>query len=99
MLYIYPLSYATCLFPDSNWRWTDVDGQNCYTGNEWNQTYCSGNDEASAQACAAQCAVEGADSQYDNTYGVKTDGNKLNLTCRFFFSNGDPCIIASSLTS
>jgi cellulose 1,4-beta-cellobiosidase len=85
-------SYSTCtkesgcsevtssLVIDSNWRWTDVDGQNCYTGNEWNQTYCSGNDEASAQACAAQCAVEGADSQYDNTYGVKTDGNKLNLT-------------------
>lgn len=59
---------------DANWRWVhDKDGYtNCYTGNAWNTTICSDN-----VACAANCAVDGAD--YSGTYGITTSGNALTL--------------------
>ncbi|PPR00364.1 hypothetical protein CVT24_004398 [Panaeolus cyanescens] len=65
---------------DSNWRWTHVkDGYtNCYTGNAWNATVCASN-----SACAANCALEGAD--YASTYGITTSGNALTL--KFVTSN------------
>ncbi|TDZ41251.1 Exoglucanase 1 [Colletotrichum trifolii] len=58
---------------DANWRWTHVVGgyENCYEGNVWTNR-CS-----SAEDCAKNCAVEGA--EYGNTYGVSTSGNALTL--------------------
>ncbi|KAI0377114.1 glycoside hydrolase family 7 protein [Hypomontagnella monticulosa] len=62
---------------DSNWRWTHVvDGyNNCYDGNEWNQTACP-----DAATCTKNCAVEGAD--YSATYGVTTSGNGVTMKFR-----------------
>ncbi|KAI5791095.1 1,4-beta-D-glucan cellobiohydrolase-like protein [Geopyxis carbonaria] len=59
---------------DANWRWVhDKNGYtNCYTGNEWNATACPSN-----SACAANCAVDGAD--YSGTYGITAGGNSLKL--------------------
>jgi len=59
---------------DSNWRWAHVVGgyTNCYTGNEWNATVCTNN-----QACAKNCAIEGAD--YTKTYGITASGDSLKL--------------------
>jgi cellulose 1,4-beta-cellobiosidase len=58
---------------DSNWRWVhEVGGyENCYDGNTWTDV-CS-----SADDCAKNCAVEGAD--YQKTYGVSTSGDALTL--------------------
>ncbi|KAH7041400.1 Exoglucanase 1 [Microdochium trichocladiopsis] len=62
---------------DSNWRWTHrtSDYTNCYTGNKWDTSICTSND-----ACAANCAVEGAD--YSGTYGITTSGNAVTLAYR-----------------
>ncbi|KAF9883012.1 hypothetical protein FE257_004325 [Aspergillus nanangensis] len=59
---------------DANWRWVhNVGGYtNCYSGNTWDSTLCPDN-----EACAANCALEGAD--YSSTYGVTTSGNSLRL--------------------
>ena len=59
---------------DANWRWTHSTANytNCYTGNTWNAALCP-NDAA----CAANCAVDGAD--YSATYGVTTTGNALKI--------------------
>ncbi|KAH8423049.1 glycoside hydrolase family 7 protein [Aspergillus melleus] len=59
---------------DSNWRWLhDVDGStNCYTGNTWDEELCPDN-----EACATNCALDGAD--YSGTYGVTTSGDALTL--------------------
>jgi cellulose 1,4-beta-cellobiosidase len=58
---------------DANWRWVhEVGGyENCYDGNAWTDV-CS-----SAEDCAKNCAVEGAD--YKKTYGISTSGNALTL--------------------
>ncbi|KAI1776803.1 glycoside hydrolase family 7 protein [Hypoxylon cercidicola] len=58
---------------DSNWRWlhTIQGTENCYDGNEWTSK-CS-----SAEDCATQCAIEGAD--YSKTYGASTSGDALTL--------------------
>lgn len=60
---------------DSNWRWvhSTKDTTNCYTGNTWDATLCPSN-----TACAANCALEGAD--YAATYGAVASGNSLKLT-------------------
>ncbi|KAK6337785.1 hypothetical protein TWF696_001265 [Orbilia brochopaga] len=59
---------------DANWRWVhNNDGYtNCYTGNTWNSEYCPDN-----AACAANCAIDGAD--YSATYGITTSGDALTL--------------------
>ncbi|OGM44124.1 cellobiohydrolase celD [Aspergillus bombycis] len=59
---------------DSNWRWLhSVDGStNCYTGNTWDASLCPDN-----EACASNCALDGAD--YEGTYGVTTSGDALSL--------------------
>ena len=58
---------------DANWRWThNAQGQNCYTGNQWNPTSCP--DDVT---CAKNCALDGA--QYQSTYGVSTSGNAATL--------------------
>lgn len=59
---------------DANWRWThSVDSStNCYTGNEWDSSYCP-----DGTTCASKCCVDGAD--YAGTYGATTSGNALNL--------------------
>lgn len=56
---------------DANWRWTHVNGQNCYDGNEWTSQCSSDTD------CAQNCAVEGA--KYTETYGASTSGDALTL--------------------
>ena len=65
---------------DSNWRWThDSSGTNCYTGNEWSSSLCSGSEctEADAAAAAAKCVLEGGD--YEGTYDITTEGAALTL--------------------
>ncbi|KAL5330528.1 hypothetical protein ACEPPN_000045 [Leptodophora sp. 'Broadleaf-Isolate-01'] len=62
---------------DSNWRWVHDKKSgsytNCYDGNTWSSTLCPDN-----KACAANCALEGAD--YTATYGATASGNSLKLT-------------------
>jgi len=62
---------------DSNWRWTHKRGEavNCYTGNLWDKEACPDPD-----TCWDNCEIEGADEEYENTYGVRTSGKSLNLT-------------------
>merc|ERR1711939_821300 len=52
---------------DSNWRWTHKVGEttNCYTGNLWDKDLCP-----DAESCTKNCALEGADKEYEETYGV-----------------------------
>jgi cellulose 1,4-beta-cellobiosidase len=59
---------------DANWRWlhSTSSSTNCYTGNEWDSSICSG-----ASDCASKCCVDGSD--YSGTYGITTSGNSLNL--------------------
>ncbi|KKK12991.1 hypothetical protein ARAM_000917 [Aspergillus rambellii] len=59
---------------DANWRWVHTVGgyTNCYSGNKWDTSICSTDEE-----CAAKCAVDGA--SYSSTYGVTTSGNSLRL--------------------
>lgn len=45
--------------------------QNCYDGNDWTDV-CSDNED-----CAEVCHIEGA--RYQETYGVTTSGDELNL--------------------
>lgn len=60
---------------DSNWRWVHtVDGKNCYTGNKWDTEICP-----DGATCAKNCAVEGADKEYKETYGVNAEGSQLQL--------------------
>ena len=60
---------------DSNWRWLhSVDSDdNCYTGNEWDETLCPDPD-----TCATNCALDGAD--YTETYGITASDDSLTLT-------------------
>jgi len=62
---------------DANWRWTHTTSgaTNCYTGNEWSSQYCP-----DAETCTKNCAIEGADEEYTNTYGVDGNGNVLTLS-------------------
>ncbi|KAF3933231.1 Exoglucanase [Dactylella cylindrospora] len=66
----------TKIVVDANWRWLRNNApnqyNNCYTGNTFDSTLCGTND-----ACAANCALEGAD--YSGTYGITTSGNALTL--------------------
>jgi len=57
---------------DSNWRWTDKGGQNCYKGNTWDPAFCP-----DPETCAKNCALEGA--AYESTYGISSDGPGLTL--------------------
>jgi cellulose 1,4-beta-cellobiosidase len=61
---------------DANWRWThSTSGStNCYTGNAWDSSLCP-----DAATCTANCVIEGADSEYQNTYGVKAAASTLEL--------------------
>ena len=63
---------------DSNWRWTHEDGvaKNCYTGNKWDDTLCPANDP---DTCTKNCVIEGADAEYESTYGVTAQGADLRL--------------------
>ena len=66
---------AQSIVLDSNWRWLhQATGgtTNCYTGNTWNAALCPDN-----VACAANCALDGAD--YSGVYGITTSGNALRL--------------------
>merc|ERR1712048_1186551 len=68
----------TSVVIDSNWRWTHVKGEttNCYTGNEWDPQLCP-----DAKTCSANCEIEGADKEYEGTYGVKSrkHGDAISL--------------------
>lgn len=59
---------------DANWRWTHDVGSstNCYSGNEWDATFCP-----DGEACATNCCLDGA--SYAETYGATTSGSALNL--------------------
>ncbi|KAL1515686.1 hypothetical protein AB1Y20_002303 [Prymnesium parvum] len=61
---------------DANWRWTHAAAKptNCYSGNVWDPTLCP--DEAT---CTSNCVVEGADAEYEGTYGIKSSGDTLQL--------------------
>lgn len=60
---------------DANWRWIDNNGTNCYTGNEWNSSFCPDPD-----TCAQNCALEGVPMEdWTNTYGVMSTGDQLRL--------------------
>ena len=61
---------------DSNWRWTHKVGEakDCYHGNAWDPTLCP-----DAATCAKNCALEGADEEYENTYGIRASGAELKL--------------------
>ena len=85
--YHLPLSIETCtsnggcqsankkVTLDANWRWLDHNGTNCYTGNEWNWSYCPDPD-----TCAQQCSLEGVpSSDWTGTYGVQSSGSSLHL--------------------
>ncbi|RVD82039.1 uncharacterized protein DFL_009882 [Arthrobotrys flagrans] len=66
----------TKIVVDANWRWLRNNAanqyNNCYTGNSFDSSLCPDN-----AACAANCALEGAD--YSATYGITTSGNALTL--------------------
>jgi len=64
----------TSVVLDSNWRWVHETSSttNCYTGNTWDASICS-----SAETCAENCALDGAD--YVGTYGVTATGSALEL--------------------
>jgi len=68
------VNQSTKIVLDANWRWThSLSGStNCYTGNTFDATLCPNN-----VACAANCAVDGAD--YSGTYGITTSGNAVTL--------------------
>ena len=59
---------------DSNWRWVHNIGgyTNCYTGNEWDATFCP-----DPVTCASNCVLDGAD--YESTYGFTSSGDQLTL--------------------
>jgi len=62
---------------DANWRWLhDVDGyENCYTGNEFDESFCS-----DPESCTENCALEGVDAaDWETPYGVHSDGTELKL--------------------
>jgi cellulose 1,4-beta-cellobiosidase len=65
---------STSIVLDSNWRWlhTTSGYTNCFTGNKWDGNLCP-----DPQTCVRNCALDGAD--YQNTYGIRTDGNALTL--------------------
>ena len=47
---------------------------NCYTGNKWDATLCP-----DVATCQKNCVLEGADAEYEATYGIKASGNALDL--------------------
>jgi cellulose 1,4-beta-cellobiosidase len=64
---------------DSNWRWlhSTVDPKDpvdCYHGNLWNKTLCP-----DPETCAKNCVLEGANKEYNETYGIMTKGSELSL--------------------
>ena len=72
--------HKTGVVIDSNWRWTHMKGQptNCYTGNEWDSSLCP-----DVKTCSANCEIEGADKEYNGTYGVEPKENGDALELRF----------------
>ena len=77
---------------DSNWRWLHQTGapNNCYEGNLWDPTLCP--DE---ETCQANCALEGADEEYQATYGINATGDSLGLG---FVTNGTYSLNVGSRT-
>ncbi|THZ93866.1 hypothetical protein D6C82_08626 [Aureobasidium pullulans] len=99
-----PMSYQRCttggtcttvntnIVLDANWRWLHSTSgyTNCYTGNTFDASLCPNN-----VACAANCALDGAD--YTGTYGIQASGNSVslklkqgnNIGSRVYLINGD----------
>ncbi|KAG0143131.1 hypothetical protein CROQUDRAFT_135174 [Cronartium quercuum f. sp. fusiforme G11] len=65
---------------DANWRWlhSASNSTNCYKGQDWDKSLCP-----NGEACAANCALDGAD--YTGTYGITTTGDGLKMK---FISHG-----------
>ncbi|KAI1259186.1 glycosyl hydrolase family 7 protein [Xylariaceae sp. FL1019] len=83
-------SNAASVTIDANWRWVhDVEGStNCYSGNVWDESICSTDEE-----CATACCVDGA--SYQSTYGVSTSTDALTL--QFVTSNSNGKNVGSRL--
>ncbi len=60
----------------STGRWIHENGEptNCYEGNMWDSSICP-----DVATCGANCALEGADEEYKDTYGVDAQGDSLDL--------------------
>lgn len=82
-----PLNIQTCdksgctnqaksITVDSNWRWLEYEGVNCFTGNLWNETECPLTADG-ATNCASTCNLEGA--TYNKSFGITTNDNSLQL--------------------
>jgi len=80
----------TSITLDANWMWVHTKGsyQNCYDGNKWDTKICP--DPAT---CAANCALDGGD--YEDTYGVSTDGDAVSL--KFVTKNQNGANVGSRL--
>jgi len=62
---------------DANWRWTHkMDSTtNCYTDDTWDSNFCP-----DGETCAINCAAGAVDQEiWEGTYGVKHNGNGLDL--------------------
>merc|ERR1719158_1940305 len=62
---------------DANWRWTHKVGEtsNCYTDSSWDASVCP-----DGETCARNCAAGAVDEEtWEGTYGVKKNGNGLDL--------------------
>jgi|ERR1712232_608317 len=62
---------------DANWRWTHRAGEtvNCYTDETWDAGACP-----DGETCAKNCAAGAVDEEtWEGTYGVKKNGNGLDL--------------------
>jgi len=91
-------SSSSSITVDSNWRWLEDGGVNCFTGNEWNATDCPQTEDGASQ-CAQECNLEGA--TYETSYGITTEddsltldfvtksGNLTNVGSRTYLMNGD----------
>lgn len=71
---------------DSNWRWFEKDGTNCFTGNVWDETECPSTEEGAVQ-CTADCSLEGA--TYEESYGITSQDDSLTLAFVTKSSPGD----------
>merc|ERR1719440_2551354 len=70
------MSVAKEVVIDANWRWIhNGAATNCFDNEEWDDSFCS--DPAS---CDRNCVMEGADDDYDHTYGVQTSDDELKLS-------------------
>ena len=90
-----PATKSVVIDSNWRWTHEDGKPQNCYTSNKcashravaprrgsrlrppprrWDKTLCS-----DVATCSKNCVIEGADAEYENTYGVTASGKDLKL--------------------